>query len=210
MTWLTAIPGALRLVPRWVWLALAIAIAWHFALSWHAGKIRAHDVAVIAKRDAQWQTRLDAAHAAALDWRGQAERAGAEIATMKRKLNDEENRRIRAAADDLRLHGPGKAAAPANCRPGDRAGLSAGAGRSDAAGRPSNDAPAAVPAGDGSADWAVVPWGWLVGRGEQADVGRAEVLTWRGWYADQVAAWNRLRSQAPQSTPPKKGTTDGR
>jgi hypothetical protein len=203
MPWLTAIPGALRLVPRWVWYALAAVLAWHFALTWHARQVTAHDRTVIAARDAQWQARFDQMRQSALAWKGEAEVRAANISTLTRKLNDEENRRIAADADGLRVRGPGAATA-AGCRPVDRPALPAAGGQPGAQPGPGAHAAAAVPAGDGLA---VVPWDWLVDVVEQADGNRAEVLTWHAWYDQQAAAWETMRQHPPQPTTGTKGTT---
>jgi hypothetical protein len=224
MPWLTAIPGALKLVPKWVWYALALALAWHFALSWHRGQVKAHDADIVAARDAQWQARFDAMRAKADDVRRKAEALSAQISTTLKDQNDATNRHIAVDAGDLRLRGPGAAAA-IGCRPGDHPGLSAAAGQPGAAGdqRP-HAAASALPGGNRRTDvtpvpgagisddaQAAVPWRWLVGRAEQADLDRAEVLTWRDWYARQTEAWQRLRSPPANPTPSTEGkTTNGR
>lgn len=53
-----------------------------------------------------------------------------------------------------------------------------------------------------------VPWSWLVVVAQQADDSRAEVLTWRGWYAEQFVAWERMRGAKPAQG--KEGQTYGR
>jgi hypothetical protein len=153
-------------IPKPVWEAIAVlgylaalvATHQHFA---HAAIDRAVTAAII-KRDGQWQQRLDQAHAAALTWKGQVETKATTIATLQRKLTDEENKRVAADADAARLRGPGKAAAPAGCRPGDRAGPAATADRPDGAAAAGANAGPQMPAADGSGQFALVPWDWLV------------------------------------------------
>lgn len=204
MTWLTAIPGALRLVPRWVWLALACAIAAHFVLAWHAGQVKAHDQSIVAARDAQWQARLDQMRRDADAWKAKAEGLQRTISEQQRKLNDEENRRIAAVDADLRLRGPGQAAAPAGCRPVNPAGVPAGAGRPEPRADAADAAGSGMSGEDGQTQWAVVPWRWVVGRSTESDLNRAEVLTWRSWYQQQWKAWEQLRQ-----APPTKGKSNG-
>jgi hypothetical protein len=200
MTWLTAIPGALKLVPRWVWYALLAAFAWHLALSWHAGKVKAHDAAIVAAHDAQWQVRLAAERDHALAVARNAEQTAAKI---NAKLKDSHNAQVRhnaADADDLLLRGPGAAASAAHCRPVDRPGFSAGAGQPRGGGDAGGAAASSLHPADGlsglpASDFAVVPWSWLVDFARQADDSRAEVLTWRDWYDRQAAAWDKMRAQ---------------
>jgi hypothetical protein len=217
----TRIGASIAKVPRWAWIALAVVLLLVAGAIWHHHKAQAAiDDAVsaaVTARDAQWQKRLDQAQADALAWKGKAEANARTISDLKRKQHDEDLRRIADDAGDLRLRGPGAAAAP-DCRPGDHPGLPAAAGRPEQSGRAGSAAPGALPAANGAAGLsgavaerlAIVPWGWLVDVGKGSDDSRAENLTWRSWYADQYAAWERMRQQAADAAKAKKGTTDVR
>jgi hypothetical protein len=209
MPWLKAIPAALKLVPSWVWYLLLGAIACHFALAWHAGKVRAHDQAVIAARDAQWQKRLDSEHAAAISYRTKYEQAQAELSQTLKEKHDAQVRSNASDASDLRLRGPGKAAAP-DCGPGyhpsppaavvrperDTAGADVAAGQV-----PSADGVAGVPVAAGSTvrdqSFAIVPWSWLVDRAQEFDNLLDEVKTDHEWHRQHEAEWEKMRAGKP-------------
>lgn len=202
---LTAIRAGLGLVPRWIWLLLAAAFVYHFALSWHAAQVKAHDQTVITARDAAWQKRLADERAAAIAWKGRFDAQLAEISRLQRKVTDEQNRRIAADATALRLRGAGAAAAPANCRPGAAAGLAGVASGHVAQPGAAADAPAAMPAGDGSGQWAIVPWNWLVDVVSERDAFRVEALGWRSYDAMVAGVWKRAQQQQ-QAADQAKGT----
>ena len=173
-------------LPAWAWEIIIIGIAAAvLALGHHVLVVR-HDNGVRAA-----QKRVDDAAdqklaQEAIALKAQIDALTSNISTLLRSQNDEENRAIAADAGNLRLLGPGKAACP-------RLPVAApGAGR--------HVAPAAVPDAAGPAlptdDLAAVPWPWLVQRSEEHDQLRAEVQTWRDWYAKLVAAW-------PKSAPAK-------
>lgn len=127
---------------------------------------------IAAKQALALKTRLDA--------------AGVEIARKNRELNDEQNRRIAASADAVRLHGPGKAACPGN--PGSPA----------AAGRPEPGSGAGNVAVDPVPDRAgvvliAVPFDDSVTWGADHDGARAENIAWHQWYRDLVAAWGAAK-----------------
>jgi hypothetical protein len=217
----TRIGASLARVPRWAWIALAVTLLLVAGAIWHHHKAQAAIdravAAAVTARDAQWQKRLEQAHADALAWKGKAEASARTISDLKRKQHDEDLRRIADDAGDLRLRGPGAAAAP-GCRPGDHPGLPAAAGGPHQPDRAASAAPGALPSTDrvpglpaAAADrLALVPWGWLVDVGQGSDDARAEVLTWRSWYAEQFAAWERMRSTAAGAAKAKKGNNDGR
>lgn len=160
-------------LPRWVYIALAVA-------------------ALIGAGTYAHHRAVKSAYAAAYnqgvtDERARAEAANRKLATHQaaitapiRKKNDETNTRIAGDANDLRLRGPGKAAVS---RPAPSA-----TGQPGAAAQPSGASSAPVPAADGSDPLATVSWRWLVGTGEQCDLERAENISWRDWYAQQTAA----------------------
>lgn len=188
MTFFTGFLGALKLVPKWVWILLAAALVWRFALGWHSGQIKEHDRQVIAERDAYWKTQIAAVHAEAVAVRRQAEAVSAQITEKVRTDHESETRAIAADAGALRVRGPG--AASVSCRPSDHPGVSvaaSGAGRGPAV---ANAAGSEAVTGAG----AVVPWNWLVNRAEQHDALRAETLAWRSWYQQQSTAWEKMRA----------------
>ena len=150
--------------------------------------LKAADKAGYDRAKAEDAAELAAAHRQALEARRQAEAAGAEISRNTREKNDEEARNIARDAGDLRLRGPGQA----RCRQLDHSGLPAGGGGHDAVGGQPDAAGSEMPAGE----LAAVPWPWLVGRAEQADLNRAEVLSWREWYDRQFKAWEQFRSSS--------------
>lgn len=186
---LLAIPGALKLVPKWAWYAIAGALLLAGAVIWHHGKVKSHDTAVIAARDAYWNERIAAVAKQAAALRVKAEAAQSAISTDVRNRNVQANRDIAAAADALRLSGPGAS----RCRPVDHSSLPAGASGPVAPGGASSGAGPQVPADD----FAAVPWGWLTDSAEQADLNRAEVLSWREWYQRASAAWEKTRAAKP-------------
>jgi hypothetical protein len=156
------------------WIGLVVSVA--LALGWigAAGDARHY------KKQSDRYERLYRDEKAAVD---EADRAAREaqatanqISKELKERNDAENRRIADTADAIRVSGPGKAACRAN--PTRTGGHDKAGGSGDATG-------SQVPADDRAA----VPWPWLVAKAEQADLNRAEVLTWREWYKRLVAAW---------------------
>jgi hypothetical protein len=189
------VTGFFKRVPRWVWVALAIAAAVVALLIWHGREVAAHDknltAKVIAARDAQWQARFDAMRKQAEAVRSKTEAAARKITQHLKDQHDEALRSNAAAARDLSLRGPGKAAAPVGCGPVDRPGVSAGAGDPVGAGGTADIAASSLPPRD---RLALVPWSWLVDQAQHADDSRAEVITWRNWYIDQAEAWEKYRA----------------
>jgi Tfp pilus assembly protein FimV len=100
-------------------------------------------------------------------------------------------------ADGLSVHGPGAA----HCRPVTVPALPAASGQHDTPAGAADAAAGSVPASNGESELAGVPWRWLVGRGEQADLDGQEVRAWREWYQREAAEWEKLR--APLATKPK-------
>lgn len=159
--------AALRLVPKWVWIALALAIAFRVATGWHDARVKA-----------VWQAGYDQAVADGREIAKQTDERTSEIATNIRSKTDETSGRIAARADDQRLRGPGKARASCPAVP-------AAAGERPEAGRDSDAAGPGLPA----EDRATVPWEWLVRRAATCDLNRAEVLAWREWHQRVLEAW---------------------
>ena len=196
--------GLIKGLPRGVWYALAAALVLLGAWWWHAHAVSsaraAGEAAGRAAADKDWNAAFDTMKAAADQWKRNYQASSAQLARTIGERHVQEIATNAAAADDLRLRGPGKAAA---CRgPGGDPGLAARTGRSDPAGPPGDAAPGGVPAPDRPTDWAVVPWGWLVNEAEEKDALRSEVTGWRSWYDGQGRlhrdAVARLRGQFPE------------
>ena len=179
----SAAGGFFGKMPRWAWIALAVAVALLAGFLWH--QLAAHKAIDAAEKRGEERAYANV-EKQARELERKANALNAKITAEMRKRNDEENRRIAAAADDLRLHGPGAA------RCADPAFLSAGAGRHDAPGRGSDAPGPPVP----SDERAAVPWGWLVGRAEQHDLNRAEALAWREWHRRFTAEWAKWKAEA--------------
>lgn len=167
-------------VPRWVYIALAVA-----ALI--GGGLYAHHRAVKSAYDAAFKAGGEAEAARAKEANRKLAVKQAAITAPIRKANDETNTRIAGDADDLLLRGPGKAAvhcpAPAAAR------------QPQPPAQPASAAAAPMPAEDGATAFVAVPWGWLVGTGKQCDLELAENVAWRSWFARQSAAEQAARLQ---------------
>jgi hypothetical protein len=176
--------SALAKVPPKVWYALA-------AITLLVGGYLYHQHAVHKALNAAYQSGVaaEAAHVEkqAIAIKAKADTLNARIASAIRSRNDEENGRIHADAGNLRLLGSGKAACPGN------PGFSAAAGQSRPAGRPGDAAVAPLPDAAGI-DLIGLPFNDTVSFGEDHDLDRAEVLSWREWYQKLIAAW-------PKSSP---------
>lgn len=184
-------------VPPWLWKALAVVAALGALWWWHASTVSdAREEGRLAGRQAEaarWQAAFDTAHKAALDWRTAYMGTAETLNTERKARYAADLRAIAASADALRLRGPGAAAAP-RCRPGAGLAAAASAGGPDGPGRPA-DAPLA-PLPD-EEPMAILPWAGVTRFAEQHDALRAEVLTWRAWYAEQQA----LRERAIKALP---------
>jgi hypothetical protein len=187
----TAVRGSvgrfLRGLPRGVWYALALAGALVFAVRWYHGQIAAAE-----KRGE------DRAYAAverkARQIVPKAESVTGKISTAMRDRNDEEARNIGRVADTVRVRGPGAAV----CR-----------GPEPAAATGGREPPRG--AADGAVDrlpypavseLIAMPFDELIDRAEACDLNRAEVLTWREWYRQQMEAWKALQQEAARPTDP--------
>ena len=161
--------------------------------------LEAADKAGYARAKAEDAAELAAAHRQAIEARQKAEAIGIQISRETQEKNNAEARNIARDAGDLRLRGPGQA----RCRPVDHSGVPAGGGGYGASsGRPDAAGPQ-VPADE----LAAVPWLWLVGRAEQSDLNRSEVLSWREWYDRQFKAWEQMR-RPEASSPPAGANAD--
>lgn len=195
----------LKRVPWQVWAAIGALLLIAGAVWFHQRAVhRLHDAAYAAGQSdekAAWQAQLAKAQLAAKDWRAKYDAAAKDLSNKIGERNALEARNIAARADDLRLRGPGQAAACAG--PGNGAGSSAGASGHDASGGPGDAAVAAMPAGEALA---IVPWEPLVQFGEQHDLDRAEVLTWREWYAQQAKLLREAKTKLPTPIASPEGT----
>lgn len=185
--------------PRLLWALVAMAAIFG-AVLWHGHAVEsARKDGVKAGKlaaDIEWKAAFDTQRAASQQWKRNFEARGVRINDLLGARHDQNLRDNSARADDLRLRGPGKAAACG--RPGADPRLSSGPG---AGGQPASptDAPAdQVPDGDRRA---IVPWGWLVARAEDHDALLSEVTTWRSWHDQQKTAHDeavaRLKAQFP-------------
>lgn len=178
------LPGVFKLIPREVWYALAIALAIAFVRNWYGNQIEAAE-----KRGS------DAAYASIADQartiKERADRITEGVSKILRGINDEENRRIGAGYDALRLHGPGKAACPGHSQ------LPVSTGQPIAPAGTGNAAVDRVPYPEWSSLIAM-PFDDLLKRAEQCDLNRAEAAIWREWWEHQTATWGRLQSQGTQ------------
>lgn len=140
-----------------------------------------------------WQDNLDKEHKEAERWRLKFEADEAKISNEERARNEQNLRDITSRADDQRMRGPGKAAAPACVGQVHNPSVPAAAsGSKPASGNPNTGLAGLPPEGG----LAIVPWADLVALAERADGWRAEVLTWREDYARQAEA-NRKEREAP-------------
>lgn len=184
MTWLRLLPGVFKMIPREVWYVLAAAFIFRLGVNWHEGRIKAHDTALIAARDAQWQVRLDEARQAAITEKKKGDAVRAALAHERSKKHEATVHTIVRTGDALRVSGVPEGAAAIDSGQGHHSGLSAAAGESDQRLRAGNAASDELPF-----DGAVVSWTWLIDAAQQCDINRAEARTWRDWYAEQLKAW---------------------
>jgi len=170
---LGGVGGFFKSIPRWAWIALAIASAALLGLLWHGHAIKKHDkalrVAVTAEIQAKTQKLIDGLNS-----------KNAQLTATLRRKNDETARTIIHDAGTVRLSGPGKA----QCRPS----LPVAARGSQPTRGTSDVAVAEVPPGQGL-DLIGLPFAATVDFAEQHDLNRAEVLAWRDWYKQIEKSW---------------------
>lgn len=189
-------------IPRQVWIVLAalvvLALGWHL----HASAVRDARAEGLAEgkqtADRQWSAAIEMQRADAARWRKDYETTATALTAEIGARHAQELRIIAARADDLRLRGPGRAAASCE-RSGDPAGLPATPGGLDAAPGAIAGGVAGMPPDGGP--FATLPWPELVAQAEQADENRAEVKAWRDWYAAQKAKWERARANLAAQLP---------
>lgn len=172
-------------VPWQVWVGLAIIAALVIGVIVHGNKVEAFGKEQYDAGYADGTADRDAEIKALQDAKAEAERKLAEV--LRRKVN-EENARIDARGDALRLSGPGKAASCPN-----PPAASPGAGGHNEATAEADDARAGVP----SEQWASVPWGWLVKKAEDHDKCLIEAGAWREQKAAEIKAYEESKTDAP-------------
>ncbi len=168
------------------WKPLLIGLAILAAVLWH--QHIAHNAIAAAEKRGEARAYANVERQAR-ELTAKADALNGKIAGAMREKNREENARIAADADDLRLRGPGAARCAGVTR------LPAAAGGSQSAGRNGDATGPQMP----PADSAAVPWGWLVDRGEEHDLNRAEVLAWRDWYATFKKRWDEWNADAKKA-----------
>lgn len=179
------IEGGLKLItgklPRWVYIALAVAAILGLGLHLHRKAVKAAYTAAYNQGVTDEGDRRDKANAKLATQQ-------AAITAPIRKQNDETNTRVNRDADALSLSGPGKArvSCPAPAPAGQP---------SSSDNRPPDVVGGQLLTADGQPDVAAVPWQWLVGRARQADLDRAEALAWRDWYTKNTAAEQAAKHQ---------------
>lgn len=189
---------ALGKAPRWLIYGGIGLIALVCAFIWHGHEVKQVKAAAFAageaKADKDWQTSFDSLKGAFDKVLAKSKERRIKISDFERQLHDQAIRRNADAANDLRLRGPGRAAAPicrANLDTGPGTGPSGPAGSA-----PDRDAPRPEMPADGGQ--AIVPWGWLVQRAQEHDDLLSEVTTWRRWYPQQAAENERFKREIPQ------------
>lgn len=181
--------AAVSRAPWWVWLILGGAI-----LSFVGGCVHQHDVKKFGDErfaagrkaaDADWQKAFDKMHQVAKAWKEQTDEKNIQLTQKIREAADASMRADAAGYDNLRLHGSGKASCSGHV---DHPGVAAGAGGHQSTSGGSGTPAAGLP----PEDWAAVPWGWLLGVGQQCDANRTEVLAWRAQHDQLVEAAKNL------------------
>jgi hypothetical protein len=174
-----------KLIPRWVWILIAVVLIGLAAMWWHGRQMAAFEKEVrLSERtivNAAWDKRFTKMRSNATIWKSRYEKASSDLADARSKAHEKNLQSNAAVAGTLLVRGPG-AAAQANCGPGDHSGLSTATGQHQSAAAVGNAAGLAV----SPEVWAAVPWPWLVGRGQEHDDLLSEVKQWRIWHPEQA------------------------
>ncbi len=186
--------GLFDRLPKWLVYGLAALLVLGIAYFWHGHvvKVAYREAYAAGEKDAdrRWKGAFAEMKRASGQWRQNYEKRSSQLSDALRTAHEQDLRRIAADADDLRLRGPGRAAAP-GCRPGSAAGLGPAAGQGGQP-APGPGAPASpLPAGD---RLAIVPWGWTVRQAEEHDQLLAEVKLWRTWYVEEGALYSQAKA----------------
>jgi hypothetical protein len=185
-------------LPWQVWAGAAALALLVGGCVWHGSAVNAARTAALAEgKEAEkrrWEQAFQTMKLASETWKSNYEAVSQDLANERSARHAEDLRRIAAGADDLRLRGPGRAAAP-------RCGSIADSGLGTATGGPErpqgggDDPVAPLPDPEGLA---IVPWGRLVEYAEDHDRWRAEALTWRSWYLEQKELLRLRKTKLPQ------------
>jgi FtsZ-interacting cell division protein ZipA len=175
--------GVLKMIPQWVWIALAVVILVVGAFWFHGHQVSKFEKSTRADQkqldQAAFDKLLKQAHTDALNWKTKYETAQATNAQKERNLHEQVLRDNAAIARDLSLRGAG--AASSHCGPINSTRPVAGPSGPRTA--PSTSSPAAAQVSAG--DWATVPWRWLVNVVTQHDDLLDEAQRWRNDKAKQ-------------------------
>ncbi len=166
-----------KISPR-TWLIIGGAVALLLGVLWHQHHARK---ALKAQYAAGYDQRGKDDAALAANLKRKLDTANARIADEERKLADEENRRIAATADAIRVSGPGKASCV-------RAGPSASSGGHVSAPAKADAAVDPVPDAE-RIDLIGLPFAGAVQGSEEHDELLNENTRWRDWYEKLKANW---------------------
>lgn len=177
-----------KMLPSWAWELVFIALLAGAGMLAHHVAVVKHDNGVRAEQKASDDAAAKRLADHAIEIKRQVDGLTMNISNLIRTKNDEENRRIAAAGNDLRVLGPGAAACPRH------ASLPASPGGHGKAPAVAGAAGPLLPAPDSAA----VPWSWLVDRAEEHDELLAEVKAWRQWHDQVLQAWPKNTGAAPR------------
>jgi hypothetical protein len=155
-----------------------------------AGLIAWHNHAVSAAYARGKADEAEHVKAKALEIKSAADAMSSNISSLIRSTTDAENNHIHAAADALRLRGPGRAGCTSS------SSVPTAPGGSEPASGATSPPLARVPYPEGE-QLIGLPFAPTIGLAEQNDLNRAEALAWRDWWKKQNEAW-------PKPVPPKK------
>lgn len=185
-------------LPWQIWVALAAVALLVGGYVWHGRAVKqAYDIAYAEGKETEkrrWEQAFQTMRLASETWKSNYEGAAKALTDERSAQHAEDLRRIAAGADDLRLRGPGRAAAPrCGSIAGARSATATGGSEGTAGG---GDAPLPeLPEPEGLA---IVPWGRLVEFGESHDAWRSEALTWRSWYLGQQELLKLRKTELPK------------
>lgn len=170
----------MKMVPKWVWIALAGAALVLLGLWWHSGKVKAFGD---ERYRAGWESRGQVIDV--LQKRLAAK--DAELARALRSKHNEQIRRIAVAADAVRVRGPGQALCSPAAVPAVSGGAQAGGAGNGAVANVHNQQREPLVG---------LPFAAAVDFAEQHDTLRAEVLTLRAAWDAYTAQWKAYEKQA--------------
>lgn len=177
---LLGVRKALAKVPAWAWLAIAAALLAWWGVAHVRGLIGDADGAGYDRAMTEVMVKSERLKRQADELTATATTLQLQISNDERTRADEQARDIAADAAALRRMRPNAAL---------RGGPACPATVPGAASRPE------AVGGRADASVVAVDWQWLVDRAEQADLNRAETLTWRSWYERQRAAYDQWRAE---------------